>query len=162
MLFKKLAVVLVVSMILVLAGCYTESKQPEPSKDEKSGDKKAAKAEKKKKKKELETQAGFEAKLAEMGFPIYEDAEFEKVEKKRSKYSAVYKIPELSEDASKKVKAFYADCFKKMKESGWKSVMEETGHFDYLYSKDGWFLTFTHKYIPEYKINSMYISIQKN
>ncbi len=67
-----------------------------------------------------------EAKLKEIGFPIYPGAEFEKLEKASGYFKGYYihyNIPEISSESEEAVEKFYEDVFEKMKESGWKDVL---------------------------------------
>ncbi|HOF20907.1 MAG TPA: hypothetical protein PLO24_06610 [Bacteroidales bacterium] len=84
-----------------------------------------------------------EAKLKEIGFPIYPGAEFEKIEKGSGYFKGAYiqyEIPEVSSESKEAVDKFYKEVFEKLEASGWKNV------FDVYWEKRDMLLHFAHVY----------------
>ncbi|MFW6140580.1 MAG: hypothetical protein ACOC5S_04415 [Acidobacteriota bacterium] len=110
----------------------------------------------------LNTREGMEKKLEELGFPIYPGAEFVEVKEERGEYQIAYEIPEKTEEVSQKVSDFYSETFEKMKNSGWESIMEDTGHFDYLYQKGSDMIRFTHRFFSDIDFHQISITYKQD
>lgn len=69
------------------------------------------------------TQEAMEAKLNEIGIPIYPGAEFVDISFRHNINSVTYDIKPLTQESGEKVDQYYKPVFEKLKNNGWQKLL---------------------------------------